>query len=267
MAFELYGHETFFFVDSFGPANYLCLVKIAIIGYGKMGKMLEALAPEYQIEVVERYDSANPLLDSSPLHVDVAIDFTEPNLALKHIDICTSKRVALVVGTTGWYSHFDQVEQWANERQSALFYATNFSVGVNLFFQLNAQLAAWIKGQGYQALLTEIHHTGKKDAPSGTALTLAQGIIDAGQYEDWILKEPNVALPDSHLPIDAQRLDPVPGTHSIEWNSPIDSLTIQHTAHSREGFARGALVATQWVFGKTGVFTMRDMLNFTDSNS
>jgi 4-hydroxy-tetrahydrodipicolinate reductase len=261
------GTLAFFFVDSFGAANYLCLVKIAIIGYGKMGKMLEALSHEYEIEVTERYDSTSPLRMDSSLQVDVAIDFTEPGLALSHIDICSSRGIALVVGTTGWYDDFSRVEDWIKQRRSGLFYATNFSIGVNVFFQMNEALATWLKGKGYRAAMREIHHTAKKDAPSGTALTLAQGIIQAGEYTQWALADSTRIVPDSTLPIQADRRDPVPGTHAIEWNSTIDSIRIEHVAHSREGFARGALVAAQWLFGKSGVFTMRDMLNFADSNS
>jgi 4-hydroxy-tetrahydrodipicolinate reductase len=173
----------------------------------------------------------------------------------------------LVVGTTGWYGDFDQVAQWIKQRQSGLFYATNFSIGVNVFFQMNEALAFWLKGKGYHASMREIHHTAKKDAPSGTAITLAEGVIKAGEYAQWHLKESETDTSLTSLSIEAERRDPVPGTHSIEWNSGIDSIRIEHVAHSREGFARGALVAAQWLFGKTGVFTMRDMLNFTDSNS
>ena len=232
-----------------------------------MGKMLEALSHEYEIEVTERYDSTSPLRMDSPLQVDVAIDFTEPGLALSHIDICSSRGIALVVGTTGWYDDFSRVEDWIKQRRSGLFYATNFSIGVNVFFQMNEALATWLKGKGYRAAMREIHHTAKKDAPSGTALTLAQGIIQAGEYTQWALADSTGTVPDSTLPIQAERRDPVPGTHAIEWNSTIDSIRIEHVAHSREGFARGALVAAQWLFGKSGVFTMRDMLNFADSNS
>lgn len=232
-----------------------------------MGKMLEALSHEYGMQVTERYDSSAPLTESSPLQVDVAIDFTEPSLAIKHIDICTSKGVTLVVGTTGWYGDFKKVNQWVNERNSGLFYATNFSIGVNVFFQMNAALALWLKNKGYKASMMEIHHTAKKDAPSGTALSLAEGIIQAGEYNQWALTDSKQSPSDGVLPIQAERRDPVPGTHAIEWNSSIDCIKIEHVAHTREGFARGALVAAQWIFGKTGVFTMSDMLNFTDSNS
>ncbi|MFZ9755882.1 MAG: 4-hydroxy-tetrahydrodipicolinate reductase [Bacteroidia bacterium] len=240
-------------------------MKIAIVGYGKMGKMMESLAPEFHMTIAERYDSQNPLTDESPLNVDVAIDFTEPKLAATHVQICLQKGVAIVVGTTGWYDQFDAICRQVDRHQGALFYATNFSIGVNLFFKMNEIMARLMKGNGYRATLTEIHHTAKKDAPSGTAISLAEGILKAGEYEQWkLVDDPNQASANE-LPVLAHRQDPVPGTHSIVWSSSIDTLHMEHIAHSREGFARGALQAAQWIFGKTGVFNMQDMLNFTDS--
>lgn len=243
-------------------------MKIAIIGYGKMGKTIErlALAAGHTVPVVLDYpaEEGNPATNqenwiSMLQTVDVAIEFTRPEAAPANITLCLEAGVPVVCGTTGWLDHYQDIARLVEARAGTLFYASNFSIGVNLFFALNRWLARLMQDKpDYRAALTEIHHIHKLDAPSGTALTLAQGLLEEiPSLEKWALQPeytPGV------LPIQAIREGEVPGTHLVEYRSAVDSITIRHEAYSREGFAQGAIHAAEWVLGKKGIFNMGDML-------
>lgn len=232
-------------------------MKIALIGYGKMGKTIEQIAIERGHTIVAKHTSTDrPSLSDA----DVAIEFSVPSSAIKNISNCIESNIPVVVGTTGWYAHFDAVSSKVQSTNGALFYASNFSVGVNLFFELNQKLAQLMENiDGYNVEMTEIHHVHKLDAPSGTAITLANGILENNSLkQSWSCNEPVTA---DKLNIIAERTDEVPGTHSIEWKSEIDAITIKHEAFSRKGFALGAVLAAEFLVGKTGVFTMKDLLH------
>lgn len=237
-------------------------MNIALIGYGKMGKTIEQLALAAGHQVVLRIDVNNGAdLNSENLNqVDVAIEFTRPESAFQNIVCCLENGVPIVSGTTGWLDHLEEAKQLVEKYQGGLFYASNYSIGVNIFFALNRYLAKMMKQYGqYEVSMEEIHHTQKLDAPSGTAITLAEGILDELPHKKgWI----NTAATDGEdLPIISKRIDKVPGTHEVAYQSTVDNITITHTAHSREGFARGALAAAEWMVGKVGFYGMEDMLS------
>ena len=239
-------------------------MKIAIIGYGKMGKAIEEIAIERGHEIVARITSSN--LDYEGLkEADAAIEFSRPEAAVGNIERCFEAGVPVAVGTTGWYEDFEEVSRQCKEKDGCLFTATNFSLGVNMFFKLNEQLAKLMNNLSeYSIKMEEIHHTQKLDAPSGTAITLAQGILDnVYRKEKWVsLEEDNKPeIGPLDLPIYSFREDDVPGTHSIEYSSTIDSIEIKHTAHNRKGFALGAVLAAEYIKGKQGILGMKDMLN------
>ncbi len=231
-------------------------MKIALFGYGKMGKMIEQLAPDRGHQVVARITSQDTNPDFSAM--DVAIDFSTPEAAFANITACLKHGVPVVCGTTGWLERYEEVAKICREHNTAFIYASNFSLGVNLFFSLNEKLAQLMqKGPGYRAEIEEIHHVHKLDAPSGTAITLAEGILDHSTYTEWKLDD----APEGALPIRSVRDGEVPGTHTVGYHSDIDSIEIRHTAHNRQGFALGALVAAEWIHGRKGVFTMKDVLS------
>ncbi len=234
-------------------------MKIALLGYGKMGHVIERIALERGHEIVLRKRSADSYegLDSA----DVAIDFSIPDAAAGNISRCLNGNIPVVSGTTGWLEHYPKMAALCEEKQGAFIYGSNFSLGVNLFFALNEQLAQMMaKFPQYKVSMQEIHHTQKLDAPSGTAITLAKDIIERSDYSSWALPSATPAQPDEIL-IDAQRVENVPGTHAVLYDSEVDSIEIKHTAHSREGFALGAVIAAEWLHGRTGIFTMKDVLN------
>ncbi len=234
-------------------------MKIALLGYGKMGHVIERIALERGHEIVLRKRSADSYegLDSA----DVAIDFSIPDAAAGNISRCLQGNIPVVSGTTGWLEHYPKMAALCEEKQGAFIYGSNFSLGVNLFFALNEQLAQMMaKFPQYKVSMQEIHHTQKLDAPSGTAITLAKDIIERSDYSSWALPSATPAQPDEIL-IDAQRVENVPGTHAVLYDSEVDSIEIKHTAHSREGFALGAVIAAEWLHGRTGIFTMKDVLN------
>lgn len=237
-------------------------MKVALIGSGKMGKTIESLSSEMGFEVVEKYSSSNPFLKASSTNADVAIEFSIPELAVKHIEHAHQLGIPIVVGTTGWYQEFDMIKKITLEANGSLFYASNFSVGVNLFFQINSLLAKLMNQNiQYSASMVEIHHSEKKDAPSGTAITLANQIIDNHDaYTNWKLMSSNKVISHSELSIKAIREPQVPGTHVIKWESDIDFIEIKHEAKSRLGFAQGAVFAAQFIIGKNGVYSMNDLL-------
>jgi 4-hydroxy-tetrahydrodipicolinate reductase len=238
-------------------------MKIGLIGYGKMGKAIEEIALDRGHEVVFRANSSQPI-DSDMLAIaDVAIEFTKPLLAVEHIEKALHANTPIVVGTTGWNSKLTEVTELVNRNNGTLLYASNFSIGVNILFEINARLANLISDYPeYQASIEEIHHLQKLDAPSGTAITLAEGLIENNSnYTSWKLADSS-SDSENQLPIVAQRLPEVPGTHTIQYTSEIDSISITHEAHNRKGFALGAVIAAEWIFNKKGVFTMKDVLNF-----
>jgi len=238
-------------------------MKIALIGYGKMGKTIEKLAKEQGHEIVLVIDMHNPedLNTINLQKAEVAIEFTRPESAISNIVQCFKASIPVVSGTTGWVDQMEEMKKTCKEYKGAFFYASNYSIGVNIFFALNHFLANMMKNQSHYAIdMEEIHHTEKLDAPSGTAITLAEGIIGEINYKTNWINEPS-AQKDT-IPIISKRIPKVKGTHQINYRSVIDDLEIKHVAHTREGFARGAIQAAQWIIGKEGSFGMKDMLGF-----
>jgi 4-hydroxy-tetrahydrodipicolinate reductase len=237
-------------------------VKIALLGYGKMGLEIEKIAAQRQHQIVHTFTSNNPPDIERLKDADVVIEFTRPGVCVPNLKLCFAAGVPAVCGTTGWYSEFEHVKIACAQKNGALFTATNFSLGVNITFFINRMLAKMMaKQNGYAAGITEIHHTRKLDAPSGTAITLAEGIIENNdRFNGWVLAE-NLAETGS-LPINALREGDVPGTHVVQYNSSIDRIELKHEAQNRSGFALGAVLAAEWIFGKKGIFGMQDMLNF-----
>ena len=231
-------------------------MKIGLFGYGRMGKMIDRLAPGRGHQVVARIDG--PRDDTPFSDMDVAIDFSQPEAAVDNIRQCLENGVPVVSGTTGWLAEYEKVSELCRQMGGGFLYASNFSLGVNLFFELNRYLARLMSGvAGYSVRVEEIHHTGKKDAPSGTAISLAEGIMKEGGYQGWTLDGTEAGK----VPIWAERKGEVPGTHRVAYASGVDRIEISHTAHNREGFAQGALLAAEWLVGKKGVYSMRDVLN------
>lgn len=240
-------------------------MNIALIGYGKMGKAIEEIALNRGHKVPLKCTSKNPIELADFSNIDVVIEFTKPELAAKHIHFCLDKNIPIIVGTTGWNNELESIKLKTTSLNGSLLYASNFSVGVNIFFELNKKLAELMSGNSdYSASIEEIHHIQKLDAPSGTAITLAEGLIENNSnYSTWNLVESITQNKNENkLPIVAQRLPEVPGTHTIQYSSEIDSISITHEAHNRKGFALGAVIAAEWIKNKTGVFTMKDVLNF-----
>jgi 4-hydroxy-tetrahydrodipicolinate reductase len=236
-------------------------MNIAIIGYGKMGKTIEGIARDRGHHIV--YASNDPLTSADKIQTaDVAIEFTQPDAAVDNILVCAEAGVPVVCGTTGWLDRWDIVTREVKKMRGTLFYASNFSLGVNLFFKLNRQLAALMaKHDAYRAGMTEIHHIHKKDAPSGTAITLAEGLIDNHPgYTKWHLGDDEK---QDSLPIKDIREGEVPGTHSIRYTSNQDAIEITHEAFGREGFALGAVIAAEWLPGRFGIVGMDDLLDTT----
>ena len=232
-------------------------MKIALLGYGRMGKAIEQIAIERGHAIVALVDKNENQGNLS--EADVAINFSVPDAAVANIKAAMEKQIPVVCGTTGWLEHLKEVEDYCTQNKSAFIYASNFSVGVNLFFKLNKILAKLMHPhKSYTPQMKEIHHINKLDAPSGTAITLAEGVFDQSKYTDWSIDETKGS---TTLPITVERTGEVPGTHSIEYKSDVDSISIQHEAHSRQGFALGAVIAAEWIQNKKGVFTMNDVLD------
>ena len=232
------------------------MVKIGLFGYGRMGQLIARLAEEQGHSIVARIDGPS---DPIPFgEMDVAIDFSLPEAAFGNISRCLEAGVPVVSGTTGWLERYEQAAALCRKTGGAFLYASNFSLGVNLFFELNEALARFMEqAPGYAVEIEEIHHTKKLDAPSGTAISLAEGIIENSSYDAW---KPGDA-PGKGLPVYSQRQGETPGTHKVSYASSVDRIDIVHTAHNREGFAQGALFAAAWIIDKKGVFSMRDVLN------
>jgi len=232
-------------------------MKIALLGYGKMGKTIEQIAIQRGHQIVLKVDKDDHDYDITK--ADVAIDFSIPNVAFSNISNCINNQIPVISGTTGWLEDYNKAVALCKEKQGAFIYASNFSLGVNIFFELNKTLARMMTNlKQYKVSLEEIHHTQKLDAPSGTAISLANDIIaEHSNYKQWKLEESI----ENTINITAKRIDDVPGTHTITYESEVDAITIEHVAHNRQGFALGAVIAAEWIVGKTGVFTMNDVLN------
>ena len=237
-------------------------MRIVLIGYGKMGKEIERIAIDRGHQIVSKIDIENPddLISLTNKEVDVAIEFSNPVSAFSNIMKCIEKQIPIVCGTTGWLEKKDEVEKATQSFDSTFFYASNYSIGVNLFFKLNKQLAKLMQPHaGYDIYTNEIHHIEKKDSPSGTAITIAEGIMS--QYSNkkkWVNNE----IPGAdEIAIWSQRESTKPGTHTVKYISKVDQIEVTHEAFSREGFALGAVIAAEWILGKKGVLGMEDMLN------
>lgn len=231
-------------------------MKIALLGYGRMGQTIERFAVQRGHEIVLKVDENTESYDITI--ADVAIDFSIPSVAFNNISNCLKNNVPVVSGTTGWLDKFEEAKKLCNTNKGGFIYSSNYSLGVNIFFELNEYLAKMMANlKQYEITMEEIHHTKKLDEPSGTAITLAEGIIKNTDKKNWAL---NVTTEANEIPIVAKRIEDVPGTHSVAYTSEVDTIDIKHTAHSRDGFALGAVIASEWLVGKTGVFTMRDVL-------
>jgi len=234
-------------------------MKIALFGYGKMGKEIEQIALKRGHEIVlkirenEKYDISK---------ADIGIDFSVPNAALHNIISCFKNNIPVVSGTTGWLDDFDKALTVCKENKGSFIYASNFSIGVNLFFELNKSLAKMMNPhKDYSLDVEEIHHTKKLDTPSGTAISIAEQIIKNSSKSNWELIENSVKKDSNSVPILAKRILDTPGTHKVSYKSEIDSIEIKHIANNRKGFALGAIIAAEWLIKKNGIYTMKDVLN------
>jgi len=238
-------------------------MKIALIGYGKMGQAIEEIALQKGHEIVLRIgiETLEDFTDEAVKKADVAIEFTGPHSAAENVKKCLAAGVPVVCGSTGWLNQYNDITGFCALHDGAFLYASNFSIGVNIFFELNTYLAKLMAGQpDYDVALEEIHHTQKRDAPSGTAITLAEQVLQHITYKkQWVN---HIADNPQELEIISERIDPAPGTHKIKYTSAIDDIEIIHTAHNRKGFAGGAVLAAEFLQGKKGVFGMKEVLGF-----
>ena len=230
-------------------------MKIALIGYGKMGKEIEKISNERGHEVIYKIDKDSNLKNISG--ADVAINFCTPETALQNIELGLKSSIPVVSGTTGWLSDFNKIQELSKNLDIRFLYSSNFSLGVNLFFDLNKKLAEIMKKHDqYDLNIEETHHIQKVDKPSGTAITLAEGIIEKGKYNNWSMDNEKKSIP-----IECKRIDKVAGTHIVNYSSELDSIEIKHIAKNRTGFALGAVIAAEWIVDKKGVFEMSDVIN------
>lgn len=230
-------------------------MKIALLGYGKMGKVIEKIALSRGHEIVLRKD-ANQSFEGLAT-ADIAIDFSTPESALDNITECLESGIPVISGTTGWLEDYRKVAELCEAKNGAFIYGSNFSLGVNLFFEINKMISTTMRRfPQYKVTMEETHHTEKKDAPSGTAISLAKDIIENSDYSSWALENAK----ENEILIDAKRIENVAGTHVVEYNSDEDSIEFRHTAHNREGFAFGAVIAAEWLQDKKGIYTMKDVL-------
>jgi 4-hydroxy-tetrahydrodipicolinate reductase len=234
-------------------------MKIALLGYGRMGKTIETYATQRNHQIVYILDKEQE--EGTLSEADVAINFSVPEAAVSNIKAALEQKIPVVSGTTGWLEKYEEVVAFCKTQQSAFLYASNFSIGVNLFFKINQFVARLMHPHqsAYQTEIQEIHHIHKLDAPSGTAITIAEGIIKETDYTDWELDNASQGT----LPIEALREGEVPGTHTVHYRSEIDQISIRHEAFKRDGFALGAVVAAEWLVGKKGVFSMEEVLNIS----
>ena len=234
-------------------------MKIALIGYGKMGKAIEQLALQSGHSIIAIIKSQQDLTLISDSNVDIAIEFTQPESAVKNITYCLNAGIPVISGTTGWNNDLGKIQDLCNDNNGTFLYASNFSVGVNLFFEMNKWLAHKMAHLAFTPALKEIHHTEKKDSPSGTAITLAEGIISSKpSISSWINEQ---STDHKKLGIVSERIPNVPGTHTVSYSSPLESIEITHTAHDRNVFAEGVIKVAEWIHKKKGIFTMSDFIN------
>lgn len=247
-------------------------MKIALLGYGKMGQIIERFATERGHEIVLKIgiDNLNDFTIGNLKEADVAIDFSAPDAAVSNIYKCFEAKVPVVVGTTGWYGELQNIKNECEQSNNTLLYGSNFSIGVNIFFHLNKVLAKLMNNYpAYDVQVEEIHHTQKLDSPSGTAMTLAEDIIEElDSKKEWVNELVGTPIPDkltnNQLLIESHRIENVPGTHTVVYGSEVDDIEIKHTAHSRAGFALGAVVAAEWLQNKRGFYSIADIFNFKD---
>jgi len=235
-------------------------MKIALIGYGKMGRAIEEIVMQKGYSICLAINSKNlyDLTKANLQKADVAIEFSTPENAVNNILQCFDAGVPVVCGTTGWLNNLEKVKEICNEQNGSLLYASNFSIGVNIFFEVNKKLAELMDEQNYDVIINEIHHTQKKDSPSGTAITIAEQIIQyLSDKKQWVNYESDK---DEELSIISNRVDPAPGTHIVKYSSIVDAIELIHTAHNRKGFALGAIQAAEFLKNKKGIFTMKDVL-------
>jgi len=248
-------------------------MKIAILGYGKMGRIIEKIAEDRNHEIILKIGSSNQneLTTKALRKADVVIEFSTPGVVLHHIQECFKAKVPIVVGTTGWYEHLQAIETQCKETDNTLLYASNFSIGVNVFFHANRLLAKLMNNYpNYKVHTEEIHHTRKMDSPSGTAITIAEGIIEGlNNKQEWVntldveyVDNLDKAIQSNQLLIASKRIEDVPGTHSIQYTSEVDCMELKHTALNRDGFALGTVLAAEWVQGKMGFYSEKDLFNF-----
>jgi 4-hydroxy-tetrahydrodipicolinate reductase len=248
-------------------------MKIALLGYGKMGQIIEKIATDRKHEIVLKidYNNLNDLTPENLAKADVAIEFSTPGTVLGNIKQCFNAGVPIVVGTTGWYNQLQQVKEICEEGGHTLLYASNFSIGVNIFFHVNKVLAKLMNNYPYYDVqVEEIHHTQKLDSPSGTGITIAEGIIEnLDRKKEWVnalttdgdeTADDNIAA--DQLLIESFRIDSVPGTHTVLYDSEVDTIELKHTAHNRNGFALGAVMAAEWLQNKKGFHSVEDMFGF-----
>ena len=234
-------------------------MKIALLGYGRMGKTIASYAQQRNHKIVYILDKEQE--EGSLSEADVAINFSVPEAAVSNIKAALEQKIPVVSGTTGWLEKYEEVVAFCKTQQSAFLYASNFSIGVNLFFKINQFVAQLMHPHqsAYQTEIQEIHHIHKLDAPSGTAITIAEGIIKETDYTGWGLDKTS----EGTLPIEALREGEVPGTHTVHYRSEIDQISIKHKAYKRDGFALGAVIAAEWLAGKEGIFSMDDVLKIS----
>jgi 4-hydroxy-tetrahydrodipicolinate reductase len=247
-------------------------MKIALLGYGKMGKMIESIAIDrgHEIVLIIDQNNAHDLTTENLKKADVAIEFSTPNSVLDNIIACIAAKTPIIIGTTGWYGHLQKVKDDCLSAGSTVMYGSNFSVGVNIFFQINQQLAAMMNkfSDTYDVGLEEIHHIHKLDSPSGTAITIAEDIIqEFDKKNEWVDVNGNEEIDvtvhkPEHLIIESYREGEVPGTHTVIYDSDVDRIELKHEAHGRQGFALGAVIAAEWLKGKNGFYSVKEMYNF-----
>ena len=235
-------------------------MKIALFGYGKMGKIVEKIAKNRGHEIIFKIDKNSSHYDLN--NVDIAIDFSTPKSALSNISKALENCIPIISGTTGWTEKYNKAVKLCNKKNGAFLYASNFSLGVNIFFEINRNLAKIMNNYTeYKIKMKEIHHIEKIDAPSGTAITLAESIIDETNYQNWSFGND---FKEDEISIESQRLLDNTGTHEVIYKSEIDEIKIKHVASNRDGFGLGAVIAAEWLIGKKGVFSMKDVLNIND---
>lgn len=231
-------------------------MNIALLGYGKMGKEIEQISIERGHKIIYKIDKDSSIQNLN--RVDVAINFSTPETAFENISKALNNSIPVICGTTGWLNDYDKVVKLSNKTNTSFLYSSNFSLGVNLFFELNKKLSSIMKGYNqYELSVEEVHHKEKLDKPSGTAITIAEDVIKSSHYKKWSFKDDNKDV----IKMTSKRIDKVPGTHILKYDSDIDSIEIKHTANNRRGFALGAVIAAEWILDKKGVFKMEDLIN------